>query len=113
MPPGLEHVDKPVVYFVLVQRKLEYVGSKQTFKLFGQKCRCDPELAFTVKKAVGHQYMTMGIETEEVAERLDGNCRTRNSFAFVTDKRVKLLQGVTRATAESGQKFSIIQKISA
>jgi hypothetical protein len=84
------------------------------FQLFEfQRRRNAKHSSFAIKTAIGQEAVAVGIESEEVAEGLDGNDRAGDWFLFRYGLLDKNLQGFPGAAAETGKKLSIIQEVTA
>ena len=84
------------------------------FQLLEFQGRRDAEHAFgSVKTAIGQEDVAVGIESERVAEGLDGNHRAGNRFLFRYGLLDKNLQGIPGATAETGKKLPVIKEVPA
>jgi hypothetical protein len=65
---------------------------------------------FTIKTAVRHQNVTVGIKSEEVAEGLDSDDCAGDGIIFRNRLLEKNLQGFPGAAAEIGKKLPIVEK---
>ena len=61
--------------------------------------RCDVEVALLVKGSIGYDDVAVGIETEEVAECLDGAGTARHRVACTERRRSVLFQRLPGDTA--------------
>jgi len=73
MTPAGKHGDQVFCNSPSDQEHLEYFVSEDRPQLFHLQGRSDPEHALPVEASVRHQDMAVGIESEEVAEGLDGD----------------------------------------
>jgi len=84
------------------------------FQLFEFQRRRDPEHPFVaIETSVRQKDVAVGIESEKVAEGLHGNHRAGDGLLFRYSLLHKNFQGFPCAAAEGGEKFSIIQKVTA
>ena len=97
-----------------VQEHLEYLMLEDALQLFQLQGRGDAEHALAaVKAAIGNQDMAMGVESQEIAEGLDGDDRARDGIVIRDCSLDKDLQGFPRAAAEIGEEFPVVKEISA
>jgi hypothetical protein len=72
-----------------------------------------PEHALAVKASVRDQDMTVGVESEKIAEGLNGDHGARDRILFVYDLLQENLQGFPGAAAQVMEQTTIIEKVPA
>ena len=96
------------------QEHSEYFVPENGFQLFEfQRRRNAKHSSLAIKTAIGQKNVAVGIESEKIAKGLDGNDRAGDGCLFRHGLLDKNLRGFPGAAAETGKKFSIIQKIPA
>ena len=113
MPPVGQHGDHFPGDLPLCQKHLEDLVLKYCLYLFQFQRRSDTKHAPAVEAAVRHHDVTVGIESEKVAEGLNGDYGAGDGILFRDGILKKYLQRVPGATAQIGEKSAIIEKIAA
>jgi len=114
MPPCREHADHLLRDLSLVQEHPEHLVPEDGLQLFQLQGRGDAEhAAITIKTAVGHQDVAVGIESEEVAEGLNSDDGAGDGIIFGNRLLHEDLQGFPGAATEIGKKLPIIEKVTA
>ena len=114
MFPRGEHPNHFFGDLAFFQEHLEYFVPENGLQLFEFQGRRDAKHSFlAIETAIRYENVTVGIESEEVAEGLDSNDCAGQGFLFRYGLLDKDLQGIPRAAAETGKKFSVVKKIPA
>ena len=122
LKPECRHVESMAinsfVIFPLFRSILNTLCRKMASSFFSSRGGATKEhAAITIKTAVGHQDVAVGIESEKIAEGLDSDDGAGDGIKETPCCKVsprildKNLQGFPGAAAEGGNKFSIIQKV--
>ena len=88
------------------------LGGKNLFQELCVKTRHDPEHAIPLKTSVCSEYMKVRIESQKIAERLNGNDGARNCLLFRHGFLEKRLQCFPAASTQFEEKSSIIEEVS-
>ena len=114
MPPCREHGDHLLRDLSFAQEHPEHLVPEYGLQLFQLQGWSDAgHAAVTIKTAVGHKDVAMGIESEEIAEGLDSDDGAGDGIVFMNRILEKNLQGFPGATAQIGKKLPVIQKATA
>ena len=114
MPPCGKHPHHLFRDPASFQEQPEDLVPEDGFQLLEFQRRRDSEHPFiAVKAAVRQKDVAVGIESEKVAEGLDGDDRAGDGLFFRHGLLHKHFQGFPGRAAEGGKQFSIIQKIPA
>ena len=77
--PRHQQINVPLVDGTLLQQHLQQLVTEELFQCMGIIIGSDVEAAMLVKCSIGYDYVAVWIETEEIAECLDGTGTTGNS----------------------------------
>ena len=96
------------------------LGGGYLFRSLYVKMRHDPEHAIPIKTSVCCEYMKVRIESQKIAERLNGNDGARNCLLFPAKDGIfdwhgfleKRLQCFPAASTQFEEKSSIIEEVS-
>ncbi len=114
MFPRKEHLDHLLCDLALFQEHPEYLMPEDGLQLLEFQGRCNTKhTLFTIETAIRQKDVAVGIESEEVAESLDGNDSAGNGFIFRNRLLHENFQGLPCTAAETGKKFPVVKKIPA
>ena len=100
LSPGKEH--------------FEHLVPEDALQLFQFKRRGDAEHApAAVETAIRHEDVAVRIESQKIAEGLNGDDGTGDGIIFGNCLLEKYLQGFPSAAAQIGKKFTVVKEVSA
>ena len=114
MPPCGEHVDHLCGDLSPGKEHFEHLVPEDALQLFQFKRRGDAEHApAAVETAIRHEDVAVRIESQKIAEGLNGDDGTGDGIIFGNCLLEKYLQGFPSAAAQIGKKFTVVKEVSA
>ena len=114
MFPRREHPDHFFGDLAFLEEHLEHLVTEDGLQLLEFQWRRNAKhTSISVETAIGQEDVAVRIESEEVAERLHSDDRAGDGFFFGHSLLDEDFQRFPGAAAEGGEKFSIIQKVTA
>jgi len=114
MFPSGQHPEHLFCNLAFLEEHLEYLMTEYGLQFFQFQGWRDTEYSFVaIKTAIRKKYVAVGIEAEEVTERLYGNQRAGDGSLFRHGLLHKNFQGFPSAAAEGGKQLPIVKKITA
>ena len=112
--PSRDHLNHLLRDLAFVQEHPENLVPEYRLQLFQFQGRGDAEHpAITIETAVRHEDVAVGIESEKIAEGLDGDDGAGDGIIFGNHLPEKDLQGFPGAPTEVGKKLPVVEEVSA